>query len=70
MTGTRPLRYTGERKQAFTELGIGELEKGAEFNVPEDQAERYLRRADIEDAGNKGGRKARAESESATPPEE
>ena len=71
MTGTRRLRYTGERPQAFMEHGIGHVETGAEFEVPEDQAERYLRRADIEEAGGgKAARKVKAEIEATTPPEE
>lgn len=55
----RRLRYTGSRRQSFTENGVGEVEAGAEFEVPEDQAERYLRRGDIEDATPKPGRKPR-----------
>lgn len=46
--GTVRLRYTGTHPQAFTEAG--HLEPGDEFEVPEDQAERYLRRPDIEEA--------------------
>lgn len=57
---TRRLRYTGERPQAFTEHGVGHLEPGAEFEVPEDQAERYLRRGDVEDAEGRPHAKAKA----------
>ena len=56
MSTTRKLRYTGERAQAFTEHGIGELQPGDEFTVPADQATRYTRRPDIEDARSGKGK--------------
>jgi hypothetical protein len=42
------LRYIGASPITFVEAG--ELEPGAEFNVPDDQADGYLRRDDIEEA--------------------
>jgi hypothetical protein len=54
------LRYTGKHAQVFTAHGIGEVEEGAEFDVPGDHAERYTRRPDVELAspsGKPGGSK-------------
>jgi hypothetical protein len=45
------LRYTGTYQKTFMDHGIGQVEEGAEFDVPEDQAERFTRRADVELAG-------------------
>lgn len=42
------LRYIGAGPITFAEAG--ELEPGDEFTVPDDQADGYLRRADIEEA--------------------
>ena len=42
------LRYTGHGEKSFTEHGVGEVRHGSEFDVPEAEAERYLRRADVE----------------------
>lgn len=42
------LRYTGEYPTTFAEFRIGMVEPGDEFGVPDDQAETYTRRADIE----------------------
>ena len=53
MSETRRLRYTGERWQSFTEHGVGEVEAGSEFDVPAEEAERYLRRPDIEEASRR-----------------
>jgi hypothetical protein len=47
--GTVRLRYTGTHPQAFTGAGR-HLEPGDEFEVPAAEAERYLRRPDIEEA--------------------
>ena len=42
------LRYIGERPTTFSDLRIGIVETGDVFGVPDDQAEPYTRRADIE----------------------
>lgn len=42
------LRYTGDTPTAFSEPRIGMLELGDEFGVPNNQAETYTRRGDIE----------------------
>lgn len=42
------LRYVGV--QATTFMTVGELQPGVEFDVPDDQAEGFLRRADVEEA--------------------
>lgn len=62
MSKTRRLRYTGEREQAFPEHGVGTVATGGTFEVPAGQAERYLRRSDIEDAAPKPGRNPRADA--------
>ena len=40
------LLYTGA--QATTFIGVGEVEPGALFDVPDDKAEPFLRRPDVE----------------------
>lgn len=42
------LRYTGTRKTHFLTGNVGDVEPGAEFSVPPELAERFLRRADVE----------------------
>lgn len=42
------LRYTGDGPTTFADFRIGMVEPGDEFGVPDDQAEAYTRRADIE----------------------
>lgn len=42
------LRYTGNGPTTFSDLRIGMVEPGDVFGVPDDQAEPYTRRADIE----------------------
>jgi hypothetical protein len=42
------LRYTGNGPTTFSDLRIGMVEPGDVFGVPDDQAEAYTRRADIE----------------------
>lgn len=42
------LRYIGAGPITF--VGVGELEPAAEFTVPDDQADGWLRRGDIEEA--------------------
>lgn len=49
------LRYTGKHPKTFIDHGIGEVDEGAEFDVPVDQAERFTRRSDIEHAGELPG---------------
>lgn len=43
------LRYTGPNTITFLTAGVGEVEPGAEFTVPDDSAEVFTRRADIEE---------------------
>lgn len=62
MSGTRRLRYTGELPKSFTENEVGEAAPGDVFEVPVDQAERYLRRPDIEDAGGRRRRQPEPEA--------
>lgn len=45
------LRYIGERPTTFSDFRIGMVETGDVFGVPDDQAEAYTRRADIEVVG-------------------
>lgn len=47
MTNVR-LRYTGELSVIFQHPGVGYVEQNGEFDVPEDEAEAFTRRADIE----------------------
>lgn len=42
------LRYVGAGSTTF--IGVGEVEPGAEFVVPDNQAEGFLRRPDVEEA--------------------
>lgn len=42
------LRYVGAGSTTF--IGVGEVEPGVEFVVPDDQAEGFLRRPDVEEA--------------------
>lgn len=42
------LRYTGTVTTNFAEPRLAGMEPGDVFGVPDDEAERYLRRADIE----------------------
>jgi hypothetical protein len=48
------LRYIGSHPKTFTDHGIGEVEEGAEFDVPASEAERFTRRADVELAASSG----------------
>ena len=41
------LRYTGTRPVSFTSIGV-EVEPGDEFDVPDDIAEAFSRRTDLE----------------------
>lgn len=41
------LRYTGALPITF--IGVGSLDPGSEFEVPDDQAERWSRRSDVEE---------------------
>lgn len=43
------LRYTGPVTVTFTTAGVGEVEPGAEFTVPDELADAFLRRDDIEE---------------------
>lgn len=45
------LRYTGEQAVTFQRPGVGYVEPGAEFGVPADAVLSFMRRADIEHAG-------------------
>lgn len=42
------LRFTGEEPVTFHHPGVGYTEPGGEFTVPEEDAERFTRRADVE----------------------
>ena len=48
------LRYTGTRPVSFLTGHVGLVGPGGEFSVPEDLAPRFLRRADVERAGEDG----------------
>jgi hypothetical protein len=73
------LRYTGDQATTFTHHGIGEVEPGAEFEVPAADAQRFTRRADVElaeaseaasdtqDGETKGGRRSGGRSRSGSP---
>lgn len=63
MTELVKLRYTGERPVSFLDHGIGTVEKGGEFEVPAEEAERFTRRSDVEFATR--GQKAKATKASA-----
>lgn len=43
------LRYTGPFTVTFHTAGVGEVEPGAEFTVPDGIADAFLRRADFEE---------------------
>lgn len=43
------LRYTGPFTVTFTTAGVGEVEPGAEFTVPDDMADSFLNRHDVEE---------------------
>lgn len=43
------LRYTGPFTVTFHTAGVGEVEPGAEFTVPDELAEGFLQRNDIEE---------------------
>lgn len=42
------LRYTGAQPTTF--IGVGGLDPGDAFDVPDDEAERWLRRPDVDEA--------------------
>lgn len=43
------LRYTGPDTISFLTAGVGEVEPGAQFTVPDEIAEAFTRRADVEE---------------------
>lgn len=43
------LRYTGPVTVTFHTAGVGEVEPGAEFTVPDELADSFIHRADIEE---------------------
>jgi hypothetical protein len=45
------LRYTGVKATVFMHDQVGHVEPDGEFDVPEDRLLAYMRRADIEHAG-------------------
>jgi len=61
------LRYTGERAVSFQAEGTGHAGPGDEFSVPDELAAGFLRRADIEHAGDSGGTDAGADAGEAPP---
>ena len=58
MTNVR-LRYTGELSVTFQHPSVGYVEQNGEFDVPEDEAEAFTRRADIESSPARPGRRRR-----------
>lgn len=48
---THQLRYTGTRPTTFQEPGVGHVEPGGEFSVPEGRLLSFMRRPDVEHAG-------------------
>jgi hypothetical protein len=49
------LRYTGPLTVTFHTAGVGEVEPGAEFTVPDDLAESFTRRSDVEEVAEAVG---------------
>jgi hypothetical protein len=45
------LRYTGEQAATFQQPGVGHVEPGGEFGVPPEALVSFMRRRDIEHAG-------------------
>lgn len=45
------LRYAGEQAVTFQHPGVGHVEPGGEFDVPAEAVLSFMRRADIEHAG-------------------
>jgi hypothetical protein len=66
------LRFTGAAPVSFQAAGLGEVEPGDEFHVPDERAEGWLRRPDIEPADPPGEAddpppaRSRAKSKAAT----
>lgn len=42
------LRYTGPAPTTFMTHGVGEIDTGSEFEVPDDEAQSFLARPDVE----------------------
>ena len=47
------LRYTGPLTVTFHTAGVGEVEPGAEFTVPDELADAFTRRNDVEEVVEK-----------------
>lgn len=48
---TFPLRYTGDQAVTFMTHGVGEVEPGGTFGVPESALLAFMRRGDVEHDG-------------------
>lgn len=48
---TFPLRYTGDQAVTFMTHGVGEVEPGGSFEVPESALPSFMRRGDVEHDG-------------------
>ena len=48
---TFPLRYAGELATTFQRPGVGHLEPGSKFSVPESALLSFMRRGDVEHDG-------------------
>lgn len=46
------LHYTGTEEIVFMTGNVGPVEPGADFDVPDDLAEAFLTRSDVEPAGD------------------
>jgi hypothetical protein len=67
---TERLRYTGAQPVTFLTGDVGPVDPGGEFDVAEDLAPRFLRRPDVEHAGEcPGGDPCRCGEKPATDPD-
>lgn len=48
---THRLKYTGSHEQVFQTGNVGLVEPGGEFGVPDELLRRFMRRPDVEHAG-------------------
>lgn len=65
------LRYTGPVTVTFHTAGVGEVEPGAEFTAPDEFAEAFMQRSDVEEVAEPvvkpAGRKKAAPVQDAEP---
>lgn len=66
---THRLRYTGEQAAAFQTGRVGYIEPGGEFSVPDDLLVSFMRRADVEHAGECPAPPCRCDQEPQAPDE-